>query len=74
MFYQRRKSTKMTKEEFRNFLKEGKEVYLESERITYYMCKDVIYVFKEYEHGNGITLGVLNLDAGLDYKNMKVKS
>lgn len=63
----------MTKEEFHKFLEEGKEVFHESDRITYYIYKGGIYVFKEDEHGNGITLGVLDPEAELDYENMKVK-
>lgn len=64
----------MTKEEFQNLLDQGKELYLESERITYYKFEDSVYIFQEDEHGNGMTLGALNLEAELDYENMKVKS
>lgn len=46
----------MTKEEFYNYLADGKEIYLESDMLTFYMCKHNIYIFKETKNGHGITL------------------
>lgn len=65
----------MTKEEFEKYiLEENKEVYLESERLTYYNFEGKIFVFKENKFGNGITLGQLNTEIELPYEKMVLKN
>ena len=64
----------MTKEEFNQYLLDGKEVYLPLEKLTYYMYNNNIYVFKETKHGHGITLGMLDETQELKYEEMQVKN
>ena len=63
----------MTRDDFYNYLLDGKEVYHPSEQLTYYMYKNYIYIFKETENGHGITLGILDETQELKYEEMEVK-